>query len=53
VRVTLPIIDGQDKYQFKFVVDGSRWEINPELPQSNDGKGNINNELTVPRENRG
>lgn len=31
-KATLPIIQGQSKYEFKFVVNGKDWQINPDLP---------------------
>ena len=49
VKVTLPIIEGQEKYQYKFVVNGSNWEINQDMPKSGDGRGNVNNEVMIPK----
>ena len=35
------------KIQFKFVVDGHRWQATPDIPLEEDGNGNINNVITV------
>ena len=35
------------KTQFKFVVDGHRWQATPDIPLEDDGHGNINNVITI------
>ena len=43
-----PIIkDEVQKFQYKYVINGSDWKVNNDFPKVNDGKGNINNLLEI------
>ena len=48
LKLELPIIIDQPKYQYKYVINGSRWQCNSNQPRENDGKGNENNVLYSP-----
>ncbi|KAJ2795931.1 hypothetical protein H4R20_005708 [Coemansia guatemalensis] len=44
--VTLLLCPG--RYEFKFVINGSEWRVNPALyPTAEDGRGNVNNVIDV------
>ena len=44
VKVKLPIVGNRESFEFKFVIDGTKWIINEGLPS-----GNNNNILNIPR----
>jgi len=48
--LTLPIIDGQDQYEYKFILNDKDWLVSRESPITRDKSGNENNYLVVPRE---
>jgi hypothetical protein len=50
LTLTLPIIDGQDGYEYKFIVNENDWQVSRELPIKRDHSGNENNYIEVPRE---
>ncbi|KAJ2609895.1 hypothetical protein H4S08_003852 [Coemansia sp. RSA 1365] len=44
--ITLRLWPG--RYEFKFVINGSEWRVNPEMYQTaEDGRGNVNNVIEV------
>lgn len=48
--LTLPIIDGHDRYEYKFIVNENDWQVSRDLPITRDKSGNENNYFVVPRE---
>ena len=49
LKLTLPIIDGEDRYVFKFVVDDNNWLVSNDHKKARDSSGNENNYIEVPR----
>lgn len=47
-KTVLPIHTGKDKYEYKFVVNGSEWVVNPDLPQTKTKEGFTNNFVHIP-----
>jgi len=48
LKKILPIIQEQDMFTFKFVVDGTKWELSPKLPTVQDSSGNKNHFIEIP-----
>ena len=42
LKLTLPIIDGEDRYVFKFVVDDNNWLVSNDHKKARDSSGNEN-----------
>lgn len=49
LKLTIPFIDGVSRFEYKFVVNDTNWQINVNMPQVRDSNGNVNNYLDVPR----
>lgn len=52
-KITLPIDSSKHSYQYKFVINDKDWVTNQNLPTTSDGRGNVNNNLVVPRSGGG
>lgn len=48
VNLSLPFEDGKDRYEYKFVVEGRDWQINPDKPKVSN-HGNVNNYVEIPK----